>query len=71
MNDTAVSSSIEYTAQERAAMVTLKMALGEEATTAEIAEQFGMTWHGADKMMNRISRVIPLMKDGSRWKKFD
>ena len=62
----------DYTPQEKAASVTWKIASGQEFTTREVAVSFGITWHGANRMLNTISRVIPIAPNSTGvWKRFD
>ena len=37
-------------------------------STREIAERCGMQMAGAWKMLNLISRVVPLYRDGGKWR---
>ena len=53
----------DYTAQEKAALITWHLAHGEGMTTAEIAMMTGMTWAGAWFLMERLSRVLPIYRD--------
>lgn len=55
--------SDDYTAQERAALITWHLAHGERITTAEIASLTGLTWAGAWFLMRRLSRVLPIYQD--------
>lgn len=61
----------DYTAQERAALVAVEIWDGNCYTTQEIAERTGLTWHGAHHMMAKISRVLPLVQEQGRWKRFE
>jgi hypothetical protein len=60
-----VSSEQEYTAQEKAALVSWHLAHGEGMSTAEVATITGLTWGGAWHLMNRLSRVLPIYRDES------
>lgn len=62
-----VDKASELTSQERAAKITYKLAKGKKMTTGEIAKELGVTWHGASKMMNTISRTIPIYRSGQNW----
>lgn len=68
-NGTSVSVIAETTT-ERVAYVAFQVALGAEFTTAEIAAKCGITPRGADKLMERASRVIPIVKMESRWTRY-
>lgn len=59
------------TPTEKAAEVTYLIIQGQEMTTSDVAERFGTTWQGADKLMNKVSRRVPIYKDerDTRWKK--
>ncbi len=62
----------EYTAHEKAADVVWRIANGQAVTVREVADDFGITWQGAWKMMNTISRVIPIAPNSTgRWQRFD
>lgn len=64
-------SENEFTPQEKAARVAFQMALGEGFTVREVADDFGMTWRGAYRMITGISRVVPIAQDdGGRWRHF-
>ena len=58
----------DYTAQERAALITLEIFAGAELTTAEIAQRVGVTYQGARAMMDKISRVVPVYVDNGLWR---
>jgi hypothetical protein len=56
-------SDQDYTAQEKAALVSWHLAHGEEMTTGEIASMTGLTWGGAWWLMARLSRVLPIYQN--------
>ena len=58
-----------YSAQERAALVTWEILRGDELTTAEIARRCGMSYQGAEKLMTHVSRVVPVYVEGGFWKR--
>lgn len=60
-------TQIEYTTTERVTVVVVKLLFGEQLTTAEIASLTGMSWHGANSLMLRISRVLPIVKINKIW----
>lgn len=51
----------EMVTTERVALVVYRLLGGASMTTREVAEIAEMTWHGADKMLDRASRVVPLV----------
>ena len=53
----------DFTAQEKAALITWHLAHGEEITTTEVAHMAGLTWAGAWFLMERLSRVLPIYRD--------
>jgi hypothetical protein len=61
----------DYTPQERAALITFRLLAGDELTTMQIAERVGVSWHGASAMMERISRVVPVYREGCHWRKLE
>jgi len=61
----------EYTAQERAALITHKLAMGAEMSTAEIAKRTGTTASAASYLISKISRVTPVYHDDGKWKMLD
>lgn len=74
----------EYTAQERAAhfhdlstttervaFMVFQLLEGAEYTTRDVARLTSMTWQGADEMLNKASRVVPITKYNTRWRRFD
>jgi hypothetical protein len=67
----STSDGPEYTPQERAAIITHKIDRGAALTTAEIAAYTGITVCGAWRMMDRISRVVPIVQDEGRWRRFN
>lgn len=64
-----MTDSNEVTPTEKAAEITMMISRGEQFTTAEIAERYSMTWQGADKLLNTISRRVPIYKDETKWRK--
>lgn len=66
------NGSSEYTPQEKAADIAWRLASGDEVTTNEVAEYYGVTYHGARRMLNVISRVIPITTNSTGvWRRFD
>jgi hypothetical protein len=61
----------EYNAHQKASYVTFLLLQGNELTTAGIATLTGLTWDGAEYMMDMISGVLPIVKVGGKWRKMD
>jgi len=53
----------DYTAQEKAALITWHLALGEGLQTRDIVKLTGLTRQGAWELMQHLSRVIPIYQD--------
>lgn len=67
-----MSDRNDMTPQQRAALLTYQLLNGRQYTTAEIAEHYGMTWHGANRMVTNISIHVPLVINSTgRWMTFD
>lgn len=62
---------VATTPQERAALITFQIVNGQELTTMQVATRCGVTWGGAYRMMERISRVVPVYQEGGVWRKLD
>lgn len=61
---------IELTAQERAAKIAWRLALGERLTTRDVILLTGLSYSGAWYLMMRISRVIPVLcNELGEWEK--
>jgi len=58
-----LNSESDYSAQEKAALIAWHLAHGEGMTTNEVAEITGLTWGGAWRLMDRLSRVLPIYRD--------
>lgn len=54
----------DYTAQEKAALITWHLAHGEGMQTRDVAKMAGLTMPGAWYLMQRLARVIPIYQDG-------
>ena len=61
----------ELNAHEKAVIAFDALVKSDGLTTGEIAGLTGISWQGADKMMDSISRVLPVTKHDSRWKLFN
>jgi hypothetical protein len=62
MADNSAEDDLD-TISVRAAYVGFQMALGWTPTTADVAQQFGISHAGAHMLMERVSRAIPILKD--------
>ena len=65
-------ASDDYSAQEKASSIAWRISNGQQFTVREVAEDFGISWQGAYRMLNTISRVIPIAPDDRGiWKAFN
>lgn len=55
---------------ERTAIVTLALARGCELTPADVAELTDCELRSGYRVLERLSRIIPLREDGGRWSLF-
>lgn len=56
---------------ERVAKVVYHLLVEDaEMTTAEVAAMTGITWQGAEQLLDRASRVVPITKYESKWRRF-
>lgn len=62
MNDIQPSTPIE-----RAAYIMAKLSAGQKLSTAKVAEDCGVTRQGAYRIMDVMSRVVPLVLDDGQW----
>ncbi len=58
------------TPTERIGLVAYLLAQGHTTTTRQLATDLGLTEHGARKMLEKLSRVLPLVNDGGIWRVF-
>jgi DNA-binding IclR family transcriptional regulator len=58
----------EYLTPQERAVLALWLLIQVPMSTREIAERCGMEMAGAWKMLNRISRVVPLYRDAGKWR---
>ena len=66
------NGSSEYTPQEKAASVVWRLAHGDEVSIRQVADEFGITVQGAYRLMNTVSRVIPITTNSTgMWRRFD
>lgn len=62
----------ELTVTERAAFVGWRLMVGDVWTTQEVATLMGITYQGADQLLSRASRIIPIYRDSDRkWKRIE
>lgn len=57
----------ELNAHQKAAFVTILLREGNKLTTAGVARLTYQTWEGADKMMDLIGGVLPIVKQDGYW----
>lgn len=57
----------ELLAQQRAAIVTYRLARGERLTTTQVGQITGMGYVGAWLMMTKISEVTPIYRENGCW----
>ncbi len=57
----------ELNAHQKAGMITFLLIGGSEITTDGIANLTGLTWDGAEFMMNMLSGVLPILKVDGKW----
>jgi len=55
------------TPTERVVVLTLHLAQGHAVTTAEVARLLTMCDSGAYRMLDRMSRVAPIVNEAGRW----
>ena len=58
------------TTTERVALSVYRIMEGAQPTTREVATMSGVTWQAADRMLDNASRVVPIVKDRGRWRRF-
>lgn len=68
---TADDRQREYNAHQRASYITFLLLQGNKLTTAGVATLTGLTWEGAEYMMDRISGVLPVVKEDGIWRWMD
>ena len=56
-----------YITTERVAILVFTLARGGKVTTGEIAERLEITQNGAWRMLDRMSRVLPIAQERGRW----
>lgn len=57
----------EYNAHQKAGLITILLKGGSQITTDGIARITGLTWHGAEFMMEMLSGVLPIVKIDEKW----
>ena len=68
---TTENQNREYNAHQKAGLITLLLVGGSRITTDGIARITGLTWDGAEYMMNMLSAVIPIDKIDGKWQWMD
>ena len=63
MTHTAVETFDTLVATERAALIVVRLMLGERLTTRQVADYVGIGVEGARLMMGKISRVGPFRQN--------
>lgn len=53
---------------ERIALCTARLLQGRAMTVRQVAEELEITPRGARAMLERLSRVVPLVDDGGLWR---
>lgn len=56
---------------ERATLAALLLARGDSVTTRRLAEHLDITESGARKMLERMSRSVPIVNQGGEWRLLD
>ena len=64
----AMSDTPGYLTPQERAVLALWLLIQVPMSTREISERCGMQMSGAWKMLNLISRVVPLYRDGGKWR---
>lgn len=67
MNELQPISEDEFVATERAAYIVYLLMTGKTLTTAEIATELGTTYNGAWRLMQKVSRRVPVRHDLGFW----
>lgn len=58
----------EYTPTERAFVLGLRMATERRIDNSQLAAAFGLSPSGAYRLMIRLARVAPIVRDGRDWR---
>ena len=53
---------------ERAGLLGAWLVSGETVTCAQVAQAFGMSWAGAWRMLDKLSAVLPIVRNGADWR---
>lgn len=53
---------------ERAALLVYELASGRTMTARQISERYNITTRGAYKLVNRISRTVPIYEESGVWR---
>ena len=57
----------EYVATERVGVIVWQLAHGDALTTAQVAEIAGISYNGAYRMLQKLSRAIPILCFDGEW----
>lgn len=57
----------EYVATERVGVIVWQLAHGDTLTTAQVAELAELSYSGAHKMMQKLTRSIPILCFNGEW----
>lgn len=60
-------SEDELVATERAAYIVYLLMSGKSLTTAEVAQELGVTHEGARQLMHKVSRRVPIRQELGFW----
>lgn len=58
----------EYTPTERAFVLGLRMATERRIDNSQLATAFGLSPSGAYRLMIRLARVAPIVREGGDWR---
>jgi hypothetical protein len=64
---TTENSQKEMNAHQRAGSVSIWLYKGAKLPTEVVAQLTGLTWHGAEYMMNLLSAKLPIVKIEGLW----
>ena len=58
----------ELTAQERAGRIVWLFSEGAELTVRQVCDLTGLRKRAAQTMLNQLSRVVPIVREGDVWR---
>mgnify|MGYP000902692399 FL=1 len=62
----------DFTSIEKGAMVGWRLAMGEQLTTRQLRDEFGITYQGAQYILETVSRRLPIIRtEDYRWGRFN